>query len=277
MSSGPDVNQCECFFSCNPYIVENSNLVLIADGNPAISGSSEATVSSVTASTEVTSTFEATSTTLVTSTTSGPSSTSESASSTSSSSSTTSSSSPTPTTTHLISTSIGNTSSVDSYTIYWGDGSSSAGWPSIDSWISFNSMFAANKYDMLHSCCWNKWGDDNSDDEIEGLRQAIVQVASETGVDARYILAVLMQESKGCVRVYKTDGGVRNPGLMQCHDGAGTCNSDRTGEILNPCPNSMIMEMIQEGTAGHAYDDGYSLAKLLDNDFFLSNLYLFTI
>jgi hypothetical protein len=39
--------------------------------------------------------------------------------------------------------------------------------------------------------------------------------STATGVDHRFVLAVLMQESHGCVRVNVTSGGVRNPGLMQ--------------------------------------------------------------
>jgi len=59
-----------------------------------------------------------------------------------------------------------------------------------------------------------------------------------------------MQESGGCVRAPTTNYGVRNLGLMQDHDGGGTCNSDVTGQVQNPCPSSEIQQMISDGTGG---------------------------
>ena len=47
-----------------------------------------------------------------------------------------------------------------------------------------------------------------------------------------------MQESKGCVRAPTTNNGVRNPGLMQSHNGRGTCNEG--GNVKNPCPASEV-------------------------------------
>jgi hypothetical protein len=86
---------------------------------------------------------------------------------------------------------------------------------------------------------------DNSGEEIGSIYNAIQQVASETKVDHRFILAVILQESGGCVRVPTTNWGVRNPGLMQDHDGAATCNSD---VAQSPCPQETITQMIQEGS-----------------------------
>lgn len=63
-----------------------------------------------------------------------------------------------------------------------------------------------------------------------------------------------MQESKGCVRVQSTNNGVENTGLMQSHDGEGSCNKD--GSKTTPCPSSMITQMIQDGTAGTTQGDG---------------------
>ena len=100
---------------------------------------------------------------------------------------------------------------------------------------------------------------DDSDSEIDAIHDAIEQVAAQTFVDHRFILAVVMQESGGCVRAPTTNYGVRNPGLMQDHDGAGTCND---GGVQNPCPNSEITEMIQEGSAGT--DSGDGLAQCIN-------------
>lgn len=64
----------------------------------------------------------------------------------------------------------------------------------------------------------------------------------------------MMQESKGCVRAPTTNWGVRNPGLMQDHNGAATCNEG--GHAQNPCPTATITQMLREGAGGTNYGDG---------------------
>jgi hypothetical protein len=88
----------------------------------------------------------------------------------------------------------------------------------------------------------------NSPAENEDLKTAINTVASESKVDPRFIFAIVMQESNGCLRVPTTNGGVNNPGVMQSHNGAGTCNN--AGVVQNPCPLSAITQMIRDGTEG---------------------------
>ena len=85
-------------------------------------------------------------------------------------------------------------------------------------------------------------------------------MAASTSVDNRFILAVILQESGGCVRVPTTYGSVPNPGLMQDHDGSATCWSNGASGVVvqNPCPASTITQMIQEGTSGTASGDGLS-------------------
>ena len=73
------------------------------------------------------------------------------------------------------------------------------------------------------------------------------QVARETGVDARVILCTIMQESGGNVRVPTTRGAVRNPGLMQSHNGV---------EFDPTNPAGSILQMIKDGTEGTASGDG---------------------
>jgi len=90
---------------------------------------------------------------------------------------------------------------------------------------------------------------DDSDDEIQSLQDAINQVAQETFVDHRFILAVVLQESNGCVRVHTTGNGVVNPGLMQSHNGPGSCNNN--GWVQTPCPDSEILQMIEDGSEFH--------------------------
>lgn len=55
---------------------------------------------------------------------------------------------------------------------------------------------------MKLSCA--NWGVPyDTDQEIEDLKSVINEVAQLTGIDRRVILAVIMQESTGCVRVSK--------------------------------------------------------------------------
>lgn len=94
----------------------------------------------------------------------------------------------------------------------------------------------------------------NSDSEISDLKSAIQEVASSTGIDSRFILAIIMQESNGCVRAPTTVYSIANPGLMQSHEGSGSCNSGSS--VQNPCPKSQMVQMITDGTAGTATGDG---------------------
>jgi hypothetical protein len=138
----------------------------------------------------------------------------------------------------------------DTYTYYTGDGSVADGWPAESDWGSFSDLWTANVPILQQSCGWNGWGADDSSTEIDDINTAIVQLAGSTGVDERFILAIMMQESEGCVRVPTTNNGVVNPGLMQSHDGTGTCAG------VDPCPQSEITQMISDGTAGTSSGDG---------------------
>jgi hypothetical protein len=121
--------------------------------------------------------------------------------------------------------------------------------------------FNNNKVIMFGSC--SQYGEPNdSGPEIGAIYDSIQQVASETFADHRFILAIMIQESGGCVRVPTSNYGVRNPGLMQDHNGDATCNSDITGEVDNPCPTSTVTQMIREGAAGT--NDGDGLAQCIN-------------
>ncbi|TKA32818.1 hypothetical protein B0A50_01043 [Salinomyces thailandicus] len=154
---------------------------------------------------------------------------------------------------------------IDTYTQFNGDGTEAAGWPAISDWVSFDYMFDANRANMQASCA--QWGVPNdSDDEIADMMDAILDIALATGVDARFILAIVMQESTGCVRVITTQYSHFNPGLMQSHNGTGTCNTNNAalglpgvvydGTVQTPCPTSEITQMIEDGTAGTSSGDG---------------------
>lgn len=100
---------------------------------------------------------------------------------------------------------------------------------------------------------------DTTDVEIAQIYDAIQNVATLIAVDHRFILAVMMQESLGCVRVYTSVNGNLNPGLMQDHAGVHSCNQasrDVTGMMIFPCPFDQIQGMIQDGVGGTDAGDG---------------------
>lgn len=138
----------------------------------------------------------------------------------------------------------------DSYVQRYGDGSQGAGWPHVKSWGTWDELWAYNANLMKSTCGWNGYGAENSATEIANIKASIIKYADQTLVDKRLILAVVMQESKGCVRAPTSHNGVTNPGLMQSHNGAGTCAGK------NPCPASMIDLMIKDGVVGTAHGDG---------------------
>jgi LysM repeat protein len=141
----------------------------------------------------------------------------------------------------------------NTYKVYGGNGLVSNGWPAQSAWVAnFETMFAAQSSVLSSSCAqWNVAN--NSPTEIAAIKSSILTVAAETGVDSRFILAIMMQESNGCVRAPTTNWGVRNPGLMQDHDGAATCNE---GGVQNPCPAATITQMIRDGAAGTPAGEG---------------------
>jgi LysM repeat protein len=176
---------------------------------------------------------------------------------------------------------------VDKYTFYNG---AAQDFPSQSQWFSdFNTMyvnrivlsisaslhgyrFTNNTGLMLASCA--QWGvPNNTPDEISQIGSSIQAVSGETGVDARFILAVVMQESGGCVRAPTSNFGVRNPGIMQSHNGIGTCNDN--GQVQQPCSAQAITQMIRDGTAGTPSGDGLSqllsqVASTGDEKYFLA-------
>lgn len=116
---------------------------------------------------------------------------------------------------------------------------------------------------LMKSACTDLFqlppGSDTSDAEVNEIWNAIQTVAQETAVDHRFILAVMMQESGGCVRVYTTHNAVANPGLMQSHAGSYSCNQGAQGQtwgLVSPCPADQITGMIRDGVSGTTAGDG---------------------
>ncbi|KAF2861745.1 hypothetical protein K470DRAFT_293997 [Piedraia hortae CBS 480.64] len=86
---------------------------------------------------------------------------------------------------------------------------------------------------------------------------AILASAASSGVDAWFVLAIVIQESGGCVRVPTTSYSVSNSGLMQSHEGSHSCNSG--AQVTTPCPAEEIQGMITEGMQGTASSSTYAL------------------
>ncbi len=118
---------------------------------------------------------------------------------------------------------------------------------------------------MKISC--QQWGvQDDTETEIEEMRQSILTIGNATQVDPRFILAIIMQESTGCVRVITTAYSHANPGLMQSYNGTGSCNPNNAplglpgvvsaGQVLYPCPEKMIYQQVLDGTNGTTWGPG---------------------
>lgn len=131
------------------------------------------------------------------------------------------------------------------YKMYTGDGGD--GWPSMDQWYSFDAIWEANLF-KINTSCQGFNTINNTPAETAAVKAALLAVAESTGVDKRFVLAVMMQESQGCVRVPTTNYGVSNPGLFQSHAGTGSCNNQ--GQVLHPCPTDQINQMVQDGVGG---------------------------
>lgn len=133
------------------------------------------------------------------------------------------------------------------------------GWPTQDKWVSYEELWSANQKLMDVGCEY--WQVPNpSSDEKDLLDAAISKKSTESGVDKRFILAIVMQESNGCPRAPTTRFAVENTGLCQSHEGKGTCNSGTL--VQTPCPADMIELMIDDGVQGPD-TQGYNLKDKL--------------
>lgn len=126
-------------------------------------------------------------------------------------------------------------------------------------------MWTANKALIAKSCSeqstWDNPANPN-EEEIAHIHEAVVTTSEEARVDPRFILAIIMQESKGCVRVPITNYGHDNPGLMQDFEGSVACNTrkllngvlSKEGIVQYPCPRKSIKQMIRQGAIGKDVD-----------------------
>ncbi|KAG4434910.1 hypothetical protein IFR05_009608 [Cadophora sp. M221] len=131
--------------------------------------------------------------------------------------------------------------STGSYVDYSGPATS---FPSPSQWASYSTLWAKNASLMSFS---------DSASEIALIGSSIPQVATETQLDARVILCIIMQESGGNVRVGNTFNGVVNTGIMQAYNGASFNPADPAGSIL---------QMIRDGAGGTRNGPGLRQAWL---------------
>ncbi|KAI9790857.1 MAG: hypothetical protein M1833_001740 [Piccolia ochrophora] len=152
-----------------------------------------------------------------------------------------------------------------SYTMYKGDGRD--GWPVKDEWLSFDELYVTSylQFEPTKAHFLPRWDQNkdvigknceethseksNEDKETKAIKEAIEDIAPKYQVPTNYALAVVLQESQGCVRAPTTNTGTPSRGLMQCQ-GKPSCN-DNDPKLVNsgqsPCPQSTIEGMIEEG------------------------------
>ena len=109
----------------------------------------------------------------------------------------------------------------------------------------------------------------NTKEEIAAIKDGIEEAAKDAEIDHRFILAIIMQESGGCVRVKTTyspaPDNIRNPGLMQDFNGEHTCNDPTKGTPMqSPCVDTTVKGMITDG-AGVTNEGGLKQAIAKSN------------
>lgn len=143
--------------------------------------------------------------------------------------------------------SIGGTNGGGKYVPYHGPASN---FPNPSQWATYDFLWKQNSRLMkLH----------DSDSEIAHIHHAIEKVASESGVDVRVILCIIVQESGGNVRVPTTNNGVRNPGIMQSHNGV---------EFDPAHPAASILQMVRDGTEGTKHGAGLKQLKAKHGNYY---------
>ncbi|KAL8765525.1 MAG: hypothetical protein Q9209_007433 [Squamulea sp. 1 TL-2023] len=129
----------------------------------------------------------------------------------------------------------GGTNGGGGYVNYSGPASA---YPPKDQWASYDALWKQNSALIKNNA---------SEQEIKWIKEAIETVSRSSRVDVRCILCIIVQESGGNPRVRTTNNGVRNPGLMQSHNGV----------EFNPAkPRESILQMVRDGTEGTIHGDG---------------------
>ncbi|KKK12676.1 putative exo-beta-1,3-glucanase [Aspergillus rambellii] len=131
---------------------------------------------------------------------------------------------------------------------YYCFGGPAANFPPLANWMGFTAMFDLNQETSMAQV---------ESGPIQGdIWNAIVEVSAAAKVDARLVLAVVMQESSGNVYVGCTNNGVQNCGLMQAYIGSVSFDAND--------PQGSITQMIIDGTQGTSQGGG--LVQWFNND-----------
>ncbi|KAK2809118.1 hypothetical protein FQN50_004172 [Emmonsiellopsis sp. PD_5] len=112
--------------------------------------------------------------------------------------------------------------------------------PPANQWLGFETLFKINRPVMLHY---------DSQREIASMKKVIKEVAHQSGLDARILLTVIMQESTGNMRTHAGDGVT--PGIMQAL-GSPSCQ----GRPFDGCDENSIRAMIRAGVFGTGRTQG---------------------
>lgn len=102
---------------------------------------------------------------------------------------------------------------------------------------------------------------DNTQAETDDLKKALQAEATNGNVPVNFAFAIMMQESIGCVAVATTDNGIKNPGIFQAYNGAGTCDN------TTDCPMNSIQQMAKDGICGTPLASGQGNQKGLEQDY----------
>lgn len=89
------------------------------------------------------------------------------------------------------------------YTAYKGDGSETDGWPARSQWLDFRTLWFINQQTNINKIC------DNSAAENADIYKAILAALQSTGVDPRFILAVIVGPSGGFSNKQLADNSTR--------------------------------------------------------------------
>ncbi|KAK2782577.1 hypothetical protein FQN53_009710 [Emmonsiellopsis sp. PD_33] len=112
--------------------------------------------------------------------------------------------------------------------------------PGVKQWLDFETLFKINTPVMLHF---------DSQREIASMKKVIKEVARKSGLDARILLTVIMQESTGNMRTRAGDGVT--PGIMQAL-GSPSCEH----RPFDGCNENSIRAMIRAGVFGTSKTQG---------------------
>lgn len=135
--------------------------------------------------------------------------------------------------------------SVTKFSTYQAYSGSSSNFPGPSEWLDYDTLWEIQLPALRTSNPSSTPGQDNP--LIAYIAKAIDKVSAESGVDRRIILALIMQESTGNANAPTTNNGVRNPGIMQSHN----------GDTFDPAnPEASILRMVRDGIEGTRSGDG---------------------